>query len=97
MLGADQGGRSDDRPGGHGRSLDILPGGRSLWRPGAPAIISIRQRRAALYEHMALARRYGGEGHALHFVRKFMMWYSRGLPGASGLSGGSGRFGGRCG
>jgi len=27
-----------------------------------------------------LARRLGGTGHALHFARQFMMWYSRGLP-----------------
>jgi tRNA-dihydrouridine synthase B len=47
-----------------------------------PLQIGPHERREALYEHMELARQYGGEGHALHFVRKFMMWYTRGLPGA---------------
>lgn len=59
-----------------GRACDVLAGRE-------PRRVSIDERRAALQEHMALARRYGGEGHALHFVRKFMMWYSKGLPGAS--------------
>lgn len=45
--------------------------------------VSLAERQAALWEHVELARRYGGEGHALHFLRKFMMWYTRGLPGAS--------------
>ena len=47
-----------------------------------PEPVGIAQRKAALEEHVALARRVGGEGHALHFLRKFMMWYTRGLPGA---------------
>ena len=47
-----------------------------------PVPISIARRKSALEEHVALARRVGGEGHALHFLRKFMMWYTRGLPGA---------------
>ena len=48
-----------------------------------PEPVSLEERKKALMEHMELARQYGGEGHALHFVRKFMMWYTRGLPGAS--------------
>jgi tRNA-dihydrouridine synthase B len=47
-----------------------------------PRAISAGQRFEALKEHMELAKQLGGEGHALHFVRKFMMWYTRGLPGA---------------
>jgi len=58
------------------RAADLLAG-------RTPHQIGLGERRAALQEHMELARRYGGEGHAAHFVRKFMMWYSKGLPGAS--------------
>lgn len=47
-----------------------------------PAPPSPAAKRAALAEHVDLARRLSGEGHALHFVRQFMMWYCRGLPGA---------------
>lgn len=45
--------------------------------------ISLEERRQALSEHVLLAQQLGGQGHALHFMRKFMMWYTRGLPGAS--------------
>ncbi len=48
-----------------------------------PQKIGPHERQEALHAHMELARQYGGEGHALHFVRKFMMWYTRGLPGAA--------------
>jgi tRNA-dihydrouridine synthase B len=49
---------------------------------GEPQDVSIAQRKQALLEHMDLARQKGGEGHAVHFVKQFMMWYTRGLPGA---------------
>ena len=58
------------------RAMDLLAG-------RAPRKVGVGERRAALREHMELARRYGGEGHAVHFVRKFMMWYSKSLPGAA--------------
>ncbi|MCB2227136.1 MAG: tRNA-dihydrouridine synthase family protein [Desulfarculaceae bacterium] len=48
-----------------------------------PEPVTPAMKRAALQEHLELARSLGGEGHALHFVRQFMMWYSRGLPGAT--------------
>jgi tRNA-dihydrouridine synthase B len=48
-----------------------------------PEAVTPRMKRHALFEHMELARELAGEGHALHFVRQFMMWYSRGLPGAA--------------
>jgi len=48
-----------------------------------PEPVTPAMKRAALLEHLELARSLGGEGHALHFVRQFMMWYSRGLPGAA--------------
>ena len=48
-----------------------------------PEPITPALKRQALLEHLELARALGGEGHALHFVRQFMMWYSRGLPGAA--------------
>lgn len=49
---------------------------------GEPAPLSPAERREALLKHVELARSLGGEGHALHFLRKFMMWYTKGLPGA---------------
>jgi len=48
-----------------------------------PQPVTPAMKRQALAEHLELARSLGGEGHAVHFVRQFMMWYSRGLPGAS--------------
>ncbi len=48
-----------------------------------PEPVTPAMKRAALLEHLELARSLGGEGHAVHFVRQFMMWYSRGLPGAA--------------
>ena len=48
-----------------------------------PPAVTPAMKRRALAEHLELARQLGGEGHAVHFVRQFMMWYSRGLPGAS--------------
>ncbi|MBU1452590.1 MAG: tRNA dihydrouridine synthase DusB [Proteobacteria bacterium] len=48
-----------------------------------PQPVTPAMKRQALAEHLELARSLGGEGHAMHFVRQFMMWYSRGLPGAS--------------
>lgn len=59
-----------------GRAAALLAG-----RP--VPMVSLAQRREALWEHVDLARRLGGEGHALHFVRQFVMWYTRGLPGAA--------------
>jgi nifR3 family TIM-barrel protein len=47
-------------------------------RAGRP--VPVAERRAALWEHMELARRHGGPNQALHFARQFMMWYSKGLP-----------------
>lgn len=38
------------------------------------------ERRAALWEHMELARLHGGPNQAMHFARQFMMWYSKGQP-----------------
>jgi len=51
-----------------------------LWagRPLRP--VSLARRRRALWEHMELARSLGGRGQAMHFMRQFMMWYSKGLP-----------------
>jgi tRNA-dihydrouridine synthase B len=48
-----------------------------------PEPVTPAMKRQALLEHLELARSLGGEGHALHFTRQFMMWYSRGLPGAA--------------
>ncbi|MCB2193717.1 MAG: tRNA dihydrouridine synthase DusB [Deltaproteobacteria bacterium] len=48
-----------------------------------PQPVTPAMKRKALAEHLELAKGLGGEGHAIHFVRQFMMWYSRGLPGAS--------------
>ncbi|MCF8034066.1 MAG: tRNA dihydrouridine synthase DusB [Desulfarculaceae bacterium] len=48
-----------------------------------PQAVTPAMKQEALLEHLELARSLGGEGHAVHFVRQFMMWYSRGLPGAS--------------
>jgi nifR3 family TIM-barrel protein len=48
-----------------------------------PEVVTPAMKRRALMEHLELARSLGGDGHALHFVRQFMMWYSRGLPGAA--------------
>lgn len=50
-------------------------------RPQTP--VTPQMRREALWRHLDLARDHGGEGHALHFVRQFMMWYTKGLPGAA--------------
>ncbi len=58
-----------------------------------PPVITPAMKRQALAEHLELARGLGGEGHAIHFVRQFMMWYSRGLPGASQFR----RLAGACG
>ncbi len=58
------------------RARDLLAG-----RPARS--VSLRQRRAALWEHAELARRLSGEGGAVHFMRQFMMWYAKGLPGAT--------------
>lgn len=72
----------DDRPGAMGdpwiftRALARLEGRE-------PSAVTPAMKRRALAEHLELAKQLGGEGHALHFVRQFMMWYSRGLPGAS--------------
>lgn len=52
------------------------------WRGEPVARVSLEQRRQALWRHVELARRTGGRGHALHFVRQFMMYYTKGLPGA---------------
>lgn len=48
-----------------------------------PEPVTPAMKRRALMEHLELARGLGGEVHALHFLRQFMMWYSRGLPGAA--------------
>ncbi|MBU4277766.1 MAG: tRNA-dihydrouridine synthase family protein [Proteobacteria bacterium] len=48
-----------------------------------PQPVTPAMKRRALAEHLELAKNLGGEGHAIHFIRQFMMWYSRGLPGAS--------------
>lgn len=45
--------------------------------------VSLRERRDALWEHAELARALQGEGGAVHFMRQFMMWYAKGLPGAT--------------
>jgi tRNA-dihydrouridine synthase B len=45
-----------------------------------PRQVPVAERRAALWEHMELARLHGGPNQALHFARQFMMWYSKGLP-----------------
>lgn len=45
-----------------------------------PRQVPVSERRAALWEHMELARLHGGPNQALHFARQFMMWYSKGLP-----------------
>ena len=47
--------------------------------------VSVAERRQALYTHASLAHELGGRGHALHFLRKFMMMYTKGLPGAVGF------------
>lgn len=60
------------------RAIDRLAGRE-------PSPVTLAMKRQALAEHLELARGLGGEGHALHFVRQFMVWYSRGLPGASQL------------
>lgn len=57
------------------QALDVLAGRE-------PRSVSVGERREVLKEHMALAERLGGGGHALHFVRQFMMHYTKGLPGA---------------
>lgn len=59
-----------------GRANDLLAG-------RAPAGVSLAMRREALWEHAELARRLNGEGGAVHFLRQFMMWYAKGLPGAT--------------
>lgn len=48
-----------------------------------PQPITLAERRRALDEHMALARKMGGDLQAAHFVKQFMMWYTKGLPGAT--------------
>ncbi|MEW5911003.1 MAG: tRNA dihydrouridine synthase DusB [Thermodesulfobacteriota bacterium] len=48
-----------------------------------PAPVTPALKRAALWEHLRLAQELGGERQALHFLRQFMMWYSRGLPEAA--------------
>lgn len=58
------------------RAADLLAG-------RAPTPVSLSERRAALWEHAELARRLQGEGGAVHFMRQFMMWYAKGLPGAT--------------
>lgn len=45
--------------------------------------VSLLERRDALWRHVELAKATHGEYYALHFVRQFMMWYTRGLPGAA--------------
>jgi tRNA-dihydrouridine synthase B len=45
-----------------------------------PRQVPVAERRAALWEHMEMARLHGGPNQALHFARQFMMWYSKGLP-----------------
>ena len=44
--------------------------------------VSVAVRKEALFMHAKLAQELGGRGHALHFLRKFMMMYTKGLPGA---------------
>ncbi len=44
---------------------------------------SLAERRQALMAHAELARSLGGEGHALHMARVFMMHFSKGRPGSS--------------
>ncbi|MFH1033799.1 MAG: tRNA dihydrouridine synthase DusB [Pseudomonadota bacterium] len=58
------------------RAADLLAG-------RAPTPVSLSERRAALWEHAEPARRLQGEGGAVHFMRQFMMWYAKGLPGAT--------------
>ncbi len=58
------------------RAADLLAG-----RPPRP--VDLASRRAALWEHAELAHRLAGEGGAVHFMRQFMMWYAKGLPGAT--------------
>jgi nifR3 family TIM-barrel protein len=53
------------------------------WQGRPVPEVNVAQRREALWKHVALARELGGEGHAVHFMKQFMVWYSRGLPGAS--------------
>ena len=48
-----------------------------------PRRVAVSERRAALWQHMELARAQGGPNQALHFARQFMMWYSKGLPGSA--------------
>ena len=58
------------------RAADLLAGRQ-------PRSIALAQRRAALWEHAELAQVLSGEGGAVHFMRQFMMWYAKGLPGAT--------------
>jgi nifR3 family TIM-barrel protein len=54
----------------------------ALWAGRQPRPVGLGERRAALWEHAELARRLSGPGAAVHFMRQFMMWYAKGLPGA---------------
>ncbi len=56
-----------------------------------PRPVTLEERRRALDEHMALARKMGGELQAVHFVKQFMMWYTKGLPGATNFRREAGR------
>ncbi len=56
-----------------------------------PRPVSLARRRRALWEHMELARRLGGRGQAMHFMRQFMMWYSKGLPDSAAFRRRAGR------
>lgn len=66
----------------------------ALWQGRPLPRIGLDQRRRALWEHMELARRLGGEGPALHFARQFMMCYCRGLPDAAAFRRAAGAAGG---
>lgn len=54
-----------------------------LWLGGRAAAPSLSERREALLAHAELARSLGGEGHALHMARVFMMHFSKGRPDAA--------------
>lgn len=57
------------------RAVDRLAGRQ-------PRGVDLAERRATLWEHADLAQGLSGPGAAMHFLRQFMMWYAKGLPGA---------------
>jgi nifR3 family TIM-barrel protein len=61
----------------------IFSRARDLLAGRTPTPVSLAERRMALWEHAELARQLQGEGGAVHFMRQFMMWYAKGLPGST--------------